>query len=114
MVVDDEAMYCARLSYSLSQQGHDVRTATSGREAIAVAGRFRPDVLITDWMLRNHYHGVDVSRRLRVVNPELKTIVITGYPTGDVQAEAGEIRCVLAKPFTMDEISGVLQNVLQT
>ena len=59
---DDEERYRDYLRASLAAQGHDVSTVDAGRVAIDHGVRFRPQVLVPDWMLRADLPGLRVSR----------------------------------------------------
>ena len=51
LLVDDQPGYRRRAVDALSSQGCDVRTAADGREAIALGSGYRPDVIVSAWML---------------------------------------------------------------
>ncbi|MCP4589588.1 MAG: response regulator [bacterium] len=105
MIVDDEEAYLRQLEAAIRQDGHETRTATCGREAIDLGARYCPDVLVTDWMLSNHLHGLHVSRALRAVHPDVETILITGFPSGDLQDEAHKTQIdFIEKPFGADRL----------
>jgi DNA-binding NtrC family response regulator len=106
MLVEDEPIYRDTLARALAREGHRVAQAPSGRGAIRAAWTDPPQVLIADWMLRNHYHGVQVARALQILNPELRTILITGFPSGDLRAELDRLgSCeLIEKPFPLREL----------
>lgn len=106
LVVDDERDYREQLEMILSHAGHETRSAGSGREAIDIGARFRPDVLVADWMLKGTIHGLHVSAALRVVWAGLRTILITGFASSDLRAEAAKagLYGFVEKPFELDDI----------
>jgi len=106
LVVDDEQGFREYLGRYLARAGHEVRAADSGRAAIDVGVRFRPDVLIVDWMLKNHVHGLQVAEVLGAIRPDLATIMITGFPSRDLRAAAERARILhfVEKPFELEEI----------
>jgi two-component system, OmpR family, response regulator len=88
LVVDDEAT-CARiLSTFLTEEGFDVRTALSGTEALQVGETFTPDVLVSDWMLKDRLHGIDVAAHLRQRNPRMEVIFFTGLAEWELRARS--------------------------
>lgn len=106
LIADDEERYRDYLRASLAEKGHEVATVDSGRIAIDYGVRFRPQVLITDWMLHDHIHGLRVSNVLRAVDPRMQAIVITGFPSSDLQRDArhsGVFRFI-EKPFELDDM----------
>jgi DNA-binding NtrC family response regulator len=112
LVVDDEQGYRDLLELHLSREGYAVKTATTGREAIDLGVRYRPDVLVIDWMLRNHLHGLHVVDVLRVVDPALRTILMTGFSSGDLQAEVAraQVHAFIEKPFDLDDLLREVQD----
>lgn len=114
LVVDDEPRYREHISRALVRDGHEVRTAGSGREAIAAGTRFQPDVLVIDWMLKDQLHGLHVSEALAMVLPHLVTVLITGFPTGDLRASAQHLRvsAFLEKPFEMARLRETVRAAL--
>lgn len=114
LIVDDLRDYCDELAQGLGKEGHEVLIATSAEEAIKVGSLFRPDVLITDWMLENHIHGLSVAEALRVIRPATKTILMTGYASGDLRGEAQRagVSAFLEKPFPMSGMREAVRKVI--
>ncbi|MCK6485163.1 MAG: response regulator [Phycisphaerae bacterium] len=114
LIVDDEPGYCDNLRTGLSRLGYEVRSALSGREAIDVGTAFRPEVLVTDWLLKNSINGLHVAQSLRAVSPDLRTIMITGYGSGDVriQARKADVLDLIEKPFKLTRLHDALRTVL--
>jgi DNA-binding response OmpR family regulator len=65
LVVDDQRALRETLAYNLRRSGYDVRTASSGAEAIALAQAETPDLVLLDVMLPGGVDGFDVCRALR-------------------------------------------------
>jgi DNA-binding NtrC family response regulator len=112
LVVDDEARYRAYLHRILGAQGHDVEVARTGREAIDTGIRFRPELLVTDWMLRNHLHGLHISRVLRTIDSEMPTILMTGFPSEELRTEARISRVLhfIEKPFEVESLEAAVRH----
>lgn len=112
LVVDDEPGYRDRLTRHLARGGWHVRSAAGGREAIDVGTRYRPDVLVADWMLKDRIHGLHVVSALRAVLPRVRTVLITGYPSEDVRTTARQLRVdtFLEKPFELDALRAAVQS----
>ncbi len=106
LIADDEERYRDYLRASLAERGHDVSTVHTGRVAIDYGVRFRPDVLVTDWLLDDDIHGLRVSNVLRAVDPSLQAIVITGFPSTDLQRDARHsgIFRFMEKPFELEDM----------
>ncbi len=106
LVVDDEEVYREELEFALSRQGHEVRTASNGQEAVELGSRYRPDVLVADWMLKDQIHGLHVANVLALVRPDVQTILITGFASPDLiaGAEQAEVFEFIEKPFDVERI----------
>lgn len=111
LIVEDEDSLRETLSRYLAHEGHDVIAAASGHEALEAGFGASPDVLIADWMLKNHIHGLHVSEVFRALHPKLNTILITGFPSRDLVEESD--RCgvmrLLEKPFDLKDLQEAVQ-----
>jgi DNA-binding NtrC family response regulator len=114
VVLDDQFDICAGIKHRLSEDGHDVRTSLVGDEAIDFSYLFKPDVLITDWRLESEYDGLEVVEAFHFANRNIKTILITGYSIDQVKALSAnlDIFKTVAKPFSLDDISQVVNEAL--
>ena len=114
LIVDDEPTYREYLERFLSRDGLDVRTAETGAEAIELAREFAPDILLADWMLRCEMHGIEVGEALRAQRPDLRILLMTGFPTADLEAEAARVGIdgFLEKPFALEDLSKAIEAAL--
>ena len=111
LLVDDETDALEILSWMLTDQGHQVRTAVDLEQAVTIAGEFRPTLLITDYLLCEESTGLDVIRRARELDADLPAVLITGMDVGQLRHECeamGNVR-VLRKPFGWSELRQQLQ-----
>ena len=74
LAVDDEEPILELLKYNLEKAGYEVRTATNGEQAVDLAKRFRPNLVLLDIMMPK-MDGVETCRMLRLI-PELDGIFI--------------------------------------
>ena len=116
LIVDDEPTYREYLERFLRRDGLDVRTAETGAEAIALADEFGPDVLLADWMLRCEMHGIEVGETLRAKRPDLRILLMTGFPTADLEAEAARVGIdgFLEKPLALEDLSRAIDAAIAT
>lgn len=75
LIVDDEPDILDFLSYNLHREGFDVVTAASGKQALEMALKTHPQLIILDIMMPE-MDGVEVCRRLRA-NPDFDKTPIT-------------------------------------
>jgi len=64
LIVEDDAEIAELIAFHASREGYRTRIAHSGREALDLVARRRPDLLILDIMLPD-LDGLEVTRRLK-------------------------------------------------
>ena len=74
LLVDDEADILEFLSYNLKKEGYRVFTANNGKEAVIVAKKENPDIIILDVMMPD-MDGIETCREIRDL-PGLKDVMI--------------------------------------
>ncbi|MFM8911977.1 MAG: response regulator transcription factor [Flammeovirgaceae bacterium] len=74
LVVDDEEPILELLKYNLEKEGYDVRGAGDGIQAVEVAKKFLPDLVLLDIMMPR-MDGVEACRQIRAM-PELANTFI--------------------------------------
>ena len=91
-----------------------VGTASDGEEAVALAGRLRPDIVLMDLGMP-HCDGVEATRRLRERQPGTHVIVLTTYADDRsvVAALRAGARGFLTKDAGADEIERALRAVMR-
>ncbi len=116
LIVDDEEIFRGQLRMALEPDGYEIDTASNGRHAIDIGTRFRPDVVVTDWMLRNHIHGLHVVETLRAFNPGTRSILITGFASNDLREDANKMQVIdfIEKPFNRDRIRKAVRQAMAT
>lgn len=113
LVVDDEAPIRRALDINLRARGYEVDLAASGEQALQVAARRHPDVVILDLGLPG-IDGVDVIRGLRGWShvPIVVLSVRESEPEKVAALDAGADDYV-TKPFGMDELVARLRAALR-
>ncbi len=104
LVVEDEPALLDALEYNLARQGYQVLTAADGRQAIEVARRDKPDMLLLDIMLP----GLDGLEVCRILRREMSVPIVMLTARDDeidkvVGLEMGADDYV-TKPFSMREL----------
>lgn len=77
MLVDDEPDILEIVSYNLSAEGYQVITAENGLEAIKLAKKVKPQLIILDVMMPA-MDGIEACEQLRKI-PELQEIIIAFF-----------------------------------
>ncbi len=113
LVVEDEVALCDLLRSHLEKEGHSVEQAFDGRQALEVADRTSPDLVILDWMLPG-LDGLTVCRELR--RKHLMPILML-TARGDVADRVTGLQVgaddYLGKPFSIVELAARVASLLR-
>jgi DNA-binding response OmpR family regulator len=113
LVVEDDSALREFLCTALADE-FEVAGAVSGEEAVELARKLRPDVVLLDVMLPG-LSGLDVVRVIRS-DPSLKdtpVLVMTAFSEIDANdAEAAGASRFLAKPFDLHELTAAVRDLL--
>lgn len=103
LIVDDEEPVREVLAEYFAGQGYAVESAGGGAEALEVAGRTRPDLVLLDVRMPG-MDGMEVLRRLRELHPEVAVIMITANEDVALARQTLKIGAFdyVAKPFDFD------------
>lgn len=74
LLVDDEPDILEFVSYNLAKEGFDVCTANNGREAIQLAQKIKPDLIILDVMMPE-MDGIETCHELREIDDLKHTLI---------------------------------------
>ena len=104
LVIDDEPQILRALRINLRVRHYDVHTAGTGSQALELAARYPPDLVILDLGLPD-LDGVEVIHGLRGWT-EAPIIVLSGRADSTDKVEALDAGAddYLTKPFAMDEL----------
>ena len=115
LVADDNRDAASSLATLLSLEGHDVRVANDGEQAVAEAERFRPDVALLDIGMPRK-NGYEVAREIRVREwgREMLLVAVTGWGQSEDKRRAKEAGFDhhFTKPLDLDALSAFLANAL--
>lgn len=113
LVLDDVLDAVILIKKILTKLDHSVTTHTDEEEAIAQVKKDHFDLAILDIKLKK-LNGIQVLEEMRKIQPELKVIMLTGYPTLETAREALRLGaseyCV--KPIEKNELEQKVEEVL--
>ena len=113
LVADDETRIVELCVQLLTKDGYHVRGVTSGHDAIACLEADSYDLLIVDIRMPD-VDGLTVLRVGLAMDPNLTSVVITGYATMGrvIEALNSGARGFLLKPFNVDELNAAVESAL--
>ncbi len=77
LVVDDDPFLAETIQEILKNGGIEVMSACDGMDGYSTYLLFKPDIVITDIQMPRK-NGLEMMKRIRIHNPMIKTIYITG------------------------------------
>jgi DNA-binding NtrC family response regulator len=114
LVADDDRRVREGLVVLCESLGHRTFEAESGQEALEVARRTLPDVILLDLEMPGG-NGLEVLPELLAIDGSPQVVMVTGV--GDVKTAVAAMRAgavdFLEKPVHRDLIEGVLERVLR-
>jgi two-component system OmpR family response regulator len=114
LVVDDEPNILELLATSLRFAGFEVVTATDGRDALAEARRYRPDLVVLDVMMPD-MDGFTVVRRMRGEGSTAPVLFLTARDATEDKVTGLTVGGddYVTKPFSLEEIVARIRAVLR-
>ncbi|MCX8022157.1 MAG: PAS domain S-box protein [Syntrophorhabdaceae bacterium] len=117
LIVDDEETILEVTKELLNLLGYRVITAKGGREALEVYREKKDeiDLVIVD-MIMPDMDGGEVFEFMRMINPDVKAILSSGYSLNGHASSILEKGCkaFIQKPFNLDELAKKVKEVLNT
>jgi len=110
LIVDDEKIAIKNLEHVLKKEGYEIKTTSSGQNALKLLSRYDFDIVLTDLKMEK-VDGMQILKRCKETNPDLEVIMITGYATVETAIEAMKHGAYhyIAKPFKLDEVRKVVR-----
>jgi len=114
LVVDDETIVRDSLGAWFRQDGHQVDTADSAKEALRLCAASRYDIALLDVKMPG-MDGLELQTRLSAADPELIVIVMTAYASVEsaVKAMKAGAYDYIVKPFDPDELSMLVRRAAE-
>ena len=106
LIVEDDEVILGTLAYNLARQGFGVSQATTGAEALRLARKLRPDLILLDLMLPGEESGIEVCERIRELDADVVIVMVTAKDAEDDKVRGFEVGAddYVTKPFGMKEL----------
>ncbi|MEJ2307211.1 MAG: response regulator, partial [candidate division WOR-3 bacterium] len=121
LLLDDEEFVRKAIGRMLEEKGSVVVFAEEGKEAVKkfkeAENNLDPfDAVILDLTIPGGMGGKETLKEIRKIDPNIKIIVSSGYSNDPIMANYAEygFNGVIAKPFNIEELIRVLNEVIGT
>jgi CheY-like chemotaxis protein/glycine cleavage system H lipoate-binding protein len=113
LAVDDEKIILDSLRKTLVFAGYSIDTVEKGSEALGLIRKNDYDFVFTDLRMPE-MDGVEVTKAVRHLRPDIDVIVITGYASIETAVETVRFGAMdyVQKPFTEDELLEFVKTAL--
>ena len=116
LLVEDDDTVRSITGSMLRRRGYKVLEAKNGGEAILLAEMQDENIhlLITDYILPL-LNGDELSRRIRKLLPEIKTIIMTAEPDAEnkIVCKDGDNFFIIKKPFEVSGFNDIVRKALE-
>lgn len=113
LVLEDDVAFRTVMAKVLETEGYAVVQAGSGAEALERARETEFDLVVADIRMEG-MDGLEALEHVRQVNPQARSVVVTGYSTEDqsIRAIRMGVGDYLRKPFPLSELLDSVRNQL--
>ncbi len=113
LCVDDEPVILDSFRKILVLDGYSVDTVENGKEALGLVQTHHYDFVFTDLKMPV-MDGVEVTKSVKHVRPDIDVVIITGYATVETAVECMKFGAMdyVQKPFTEDELLDFVKKIL--
>ncbi|MGI8642176.1 MAG: sigma-54-dependent transcriptional regulator [Pyrinomonadaceae bacterium] len=114
LIVDDEQSYRQLLTLVFEGDGHNIRTAMNGREAVKMLHVEPAEVIITDVKMPD-MNGIELLRAAREFLPDVGVVLMTAFATVDTAREAFKLGAddFIQKPFDVEELKIIVKKAFE-
>ena len=114
LVIDDEKAIRDSCYQVLSKDGYATETAENGKNGLQKIREVRPDLVLIDLKMPG-MGGMELLEKIGQIDPDIISIVISGYATIESAVEAMKRNAYdfLPKPFTPDQLRIVIKRGLE-
>jgi len=113
-LVDDDELINSMLSRMLKSSGYEIRTSTSAIDVVSKIKSWSADIVLLDIRIGDR-SGIDVLTELVKQEIPAQVVMLTADDTAESAVKAMKLGAAdyLTKPFNIDEVKIVLQNIME-
>ena len=115
-IIEDEPSIIQLVQYNLEKEGLIVSSATNGNEGLKELKKFKPNLLLLDWMLPD-FSGIEICKNIRKDTnfKNLPIIMLTakGEEEDKIKGLDSGVDDYLTKPFSFNELFARIKALLR-
>jgi two-component system, response regulator, stage 0 sporulation protein F len=113
LIVDDQYGIRILLNEVFQKEGYETHQAASGYQALEILEKNAPDLVLLDMKIPG-MDGIEILKRMKVIDQDIRVIIMTAYGELDMIQEAKDLGALIhfAKPFDIDEIRDAVKKYL--
>lgn len=114
LVIDDEKAMRDCCSQVLNKEGYRTETSENGDSGLQKIREIKPDLVLVDLKMPG-LSGMELLEKVKGIDPNIVSVVITGYATIESAVEAMKRNAYdfLPKPFTPDQLRIITKRGLE-
>jgi two-component system, sensor histidine kinase and response regulator len=114
VIIDDEEVVLDSCKLILRNENYEITTASNGESGIRIIEEDTPDLVFVDLKMPG-ISGFEVLKKINEIDPNIVTIVLTGFSTvsSAVEAMKNGAYDFLSKPFLPDEFRLITRRGLE-
>ncbi|MFC1599173.1 response regulator [Candidatus Omnitrophota bacterium] len=115
LIVDDEEKLVGYLTPLLKKRGYEVISASTGKDALQIYPKEKPNAVLLDLGLPGEVSGYEVLADIKANAPEIKVAIITGYSEAHVKEKTDSLGADLffKKPFIPHKLFVAMEKILE-
>jgi DNA-binding NtrC family response regulator len=110
LLIDDEPDFLEAMAVRMRVRGLEVKTTTSIVDGLSMTEKESFDVIVMDLMMPE-MKGLEALKALKDQETDSQIILLTGYATQEMEAEALKLGAVdfIEKPADLDRMMGIIR-----
>ena len=110
LLIDDEPDFLEAMAVRMRVRGLEVKTTTSIMDGLSMTQKESFDVIVMDLMMPE-MKGLEALKALKDQKTESQIILLTGYATREIEAEALTLGAVdfIEKPADLDRMMDIIK-----
>ncbi len=113
MIIEDEAIIAMDIADIVTSIGHEVTgIARTRKEAVALAAKIKPDLILSDIQLADNSSGIDAVDDILAQFEDMPVIFITAFPERLLTGAKPEPAFLITKPFSEEQVRSAVSQAM--